>query len=276
MPRSLEDVIQEHIDADKTQLPIFDGTGARVQEILSGDDFEVAEIEELISSDPALTTGVLRMANSSVFGGLEKVAGVHQAIVRLGARQVANLVLMIGVKKQVQIQDPGLHQLVSELWRHSVSAAVGAEWLARRLKRADLASEAFVAGLLHDVGKLFLLRVVDDIQATDKKFRPEHSLVFEMLDSWHTSHGKTLIEKWNLPDDYGRVVALHHADEYEDDDTLLLLVRLVDATCHRLGIGLNADTSIDPAASAEAHLLRVNPVLAAELEIHVEDALNVA
>lgn len=273
---SIAEIVAAHVEANKTELPVFDGTTQRLQGMLQDSEVDVNEVAKLVTSDPVLVSALLRAANSTFFGGLEKVTSVQEALVRLGAKQVGNLVMLITQKKSYEIRDAALRPMVTQLWKHAVATAVGSQWLAQKLKRSDIANEAFVAGLLHDIGKLFLLRVVDDMKATNPKFQPEEALVRELLASMHAEQGAALLRNWNIPEVYAEVIARHHEMDFDDEDTLQIVVRLVDQACNKLGLGLEPDPECNVAASAEAQVLRVSDVLAAELEIKLEDALSLS
>ncbi len=276
MGRSITDIVSEHIAANRTQLPVFDGTSRRIQEMLESPEFDVSEIERLIASDPVIAAALLRVANSSFYGGLEKVTSPSEALLRLGAKQVAKLVMMVGQKQSYRLRDAKLAPLVDALWHHAVGCALGAEWLAKRLRRTDVAAEVFMASLLHDIGKLFLLRVLDDLKAANASFNPAEPLVRELMTSMHSEQGARLLESWNIPESFCTIARHHHDDEVDERNTALLLVRLVNVACNKLGIGLETGTDLDLAALEEAQILRVGDVLAAELEICLEDAAELA
>ena len=276
MTTSIADVIQAHIDKDETALPVFDGTSQRLQGMMSDSEFDMDEVEKLIASDPVLSAALLRVANSTFYAGLEKVTTPRQALTRLGAKQVSSVVTLVGQKKNYQVKAKSLAPLVTRLWQHSVACAVGSQWLCQRIKRNDLAGEAFQAGLLHDIGKLFVLRVIDEMMAGDASFEPPESLVLELLDQMHTDQGSKLLSQWNLPEQYIELVRDHHAPDFEDSDVLLIVVRIVDLACKRVGVSLVPDESVQLASSAEAEVLRLSDVVVAELEIAIEDALEVA
>jgi len=276
MGRSIAEIVDEHIAAGRTALPVFDGTTRSLQDMLQSGEFDMDAVEVLLTRDPVLASATLRLANSSFFAGLEKITNIREAIMRLGVRQVSNLVTLVTQEKTYRVRDEGLQPLVGLLWRHSVGVAVGCQWLAERLKRTDLVREAFMAGMLHDIGKLLLLRVVDDLQARDDGFQPSEVLVRELLASLHARHGHALMTRWNLPEVYRDVVLHHHDPDFDEDDTLLVLLRLVDQACRKQGIAVEPEPDLDLAASAEAQVLRVDEILAAELEIRLEDATELA
>ena len=274
---SLEEVVAKHLASNEVSLPLFDGTSAKLQSMISSSDFDVETVSKLIQNDPALTGELMRLSNSSFFGGIEKVLTVRDAIMRLGVKQVAELVILSGQRRYYKLRDPMLHDFVERLWRHAVGCAIGSEWLAKKLNLDEARDEAFMAGLLHDVGKLLLLRVIDDLKSDGKlPFEPSETLIQQVLDGLHPSQGYALMQQWNIPESYAEIVRDHELEEVDDRNLLLQIVRLVDQACNKQSIGLRADESIDIAARPEVTNLRVTPVLLAELEIRLEDAMELA
>ena len=166
---------------------------------------------------------------------------------------------------------------MEKLWRHSVGCAIGSCWLAKHCGLKMIANDAFIAGLLHDVGKLFLLTVIESISASAKKgFHLSDTLINEVLHSLHTEHGHTILKNWNLPQKYCDVALCHHLGKIDEKNSLLVIIRLVDKACNMMGIGLEKDSSIMLAASEEVGLLCLSEITMAELEIKLEDSMAVA
>jgi putative nucleotidyltransferase with HDIG domain len=275
--KSLLERVDEHLRSRDAHLPVIDEIGMEVRRVVASGDFDLREVESLINKDQALAAAVLRGANSAFYRGIQKVLTVGEAVARIGARQVANLVLLETQRKNFVSDSRQLRELFRALWRHSVACAAGAEWLARRLHFQEMADHAFVAGLLHDLGKLLLLRVIDELQAEDfgQAALTEH-LTRELLQSFHADRGAALMEAWELPEIYTRVAREHHAESFDPDDVLLVVVRLVDRACGRLGIGMTHEPSLDLAATPEARCLEASELLLAELEVLLEDSLELA
>ena len=274
---SLEEIVAKHLASNEVSLPLFDRTAMRVQGMVQSEDFDLDEVGRLIQSDPALTGDLLRLSNSTFFGGIEKVATVRDAIMRLGMRQVVELLVLSGQRKLYRLHDPGLHAFVERLWSHAVACGVGSEWLAKKLNVGEVRDHAFLAGLLHDVGKLLLLRVLDELKAEGAlPFEPSETLVQQLLDGLHPEQGFALMSQWNIPDAYGEVVRDHEKPEVDERNVLLNIVRLVDKACNKMGVGLRGSEDVSLASLPEAQNLRVSDVLLAELEIHVEDSMELA
>ena len=271
---SFLEIVQSYLNSDKSVLPMFSQTGLRVQQELAKEDPDLRTIEKLISSDQGLTTQVLRTANSAFFRGLSKANSIREAIIRLGTNEVGNIVTLCTQQIHYRSLDPFIFDLMKRLWQHSVGCAIGSQWLARQLKFQTLVTEAFTAGLLHDVGKLLILKVIEVLlRSKSISVRPSESFILEALDSLHTEQGWHLSQKWNLPDAYSHVIRSHHNPELNSGDILLIMVRLANKACNMMGIGLNTDPDISLETTSEASLLGLNGIFLARLEIQLEDSL---
>jgi len=273
--RSLLQMIEDTIASGEITLPARNQTARQLQGILANADYDIQEILDLIESDQALTAEVLRVANSPFYGGLSEVTTVRKAVVRIGGPEVVRLAIAATEKRSYQVRDRDLAGSIARLWDHALGVALAARWLARKLGYGDLESEAFIAGLLHDVGKLLLIRVIDELKAAGKLAHGlSEPILCEVLQSGHTRHGALLLEHWGLPEAYRNVVRQHHDDGCDEHGTLLLLVRLANLACRSLGIGMREDRSLNLSASEEAHALDARDVLLAELSIMLEDSFS--
>jgi HD-like signal output (HDOD) protein len=267
------EMINDYLTSDKTQLPAFDMTAFRIQQEIAKEDSDIGLIEKLIINDQALTGQVLRVANSSFYKGHVKVSTVRNAITRIGIKEVANIVMLVTQQKNYASKDEFIRVNMDKLWRHSMGCAIGAHWLAQHCEFQRVSHEAFFAGLLHDVGKLLILKVVEDIRRSRKLgFEPSEAFVYDVMSRVHTEQGYSLMQNWNLPEKYCLVAREHDAEEVDTENVLLLMVRLANKMCHKLGIGLFEDSSILLSSMPEAQILNLTEVDAANLEIMLEDS----
>jgi putative nucleotidyltransferase with HDIG domain len=274
---SLIEQINEFVEQKNFQLPVFNDIAMRILKMARYEDFDIRAMSQLIYQDQALVAGVLKAANSPFFGGLAVISTVRDAIIRLGARQVSELMLIASERIQYSTLDKKLNSLLKKLWKHSVACAVGSQWLARRLCYHEKDNEAFIGGLLHDIGKLFLLRVIDTMQqAEDLSFNISYDLSYELISSFHAEQGYKLLTQWNLPEIYCEIARDHHSLEFDQENIPLLLVRLTNQACAQLGLGMHHDPSIMLISTPEAAALDVKEVVLAELEVMLEDAMQLA
>ena len=271
--KSFIEIVDNHLTASDARLPVFNTTALRVQQEIAKEEPDLRMIEKLIVSDQSLTAKVLSVSNSSFYKGLQQVSTVRNAIVRLGINEVSNIIMLVTHEANFRSKDPFVHGIMRKLWRHSVGCAMGSNWLAKQCGLHALAHEAFFAGLLHDVGKLFILTVIDDLKNTDDfDIRPSDSLLVEAMNSLHTNHGYSLMVQWNLPEKYCHIVRDHHQEPFDSKDMLQALVRLANKACRKLGIGMDAEPSLVLTATPEADALNLSEVDLARMQIMLEDS----
>lgn len=271
--KSFREIIDTCLKSNQVQLPVFSKIALKIQEETLKAEPDIAVIEKLIETDTALTSQLIKMANTAFFMGLTKVATVKDAIVRLGTRQVSALVILVTQKSNYQSQDAFIQKYMAQLWRHSVGTALGAGWLSTRCGYPQLKDQAFVAGLLHDVGKLFLLSVVETIRNDPKlNFKPSETFMNEVMINLHSEQGHMLLEQWHLPEVYCVVARDHHREVMDNSHMMLLLVQMADITCNKMGIGMTEPADLILAATPTAQTLTLSELDLAELEIALEDA----
>ncbi|MGD9044094.1 MAG: HDOD domain-containing protein [Desulfobacterales bacterium] len=271
--RSLVEMIHKHVSTKRVKLPAFNGTALRIQKEIAKEEPDTRLIEKSIVSDQSLTGEVLRVSNSSFYRGLSQVVTVRDAIIRLGSKEVSNIVTLVALQNKFRSKDPIIHKIMGKLWRHSVGCAMGASWLAKQTGFQTICHETFVAGLLHDVGKLFILKAIDDMKISGEiDQRPSNTLIDEAMQNMHTEQGELLLNHWNLPQKYCRIAREHHIEDFDCNNILLVLVRLANHMCHKKGIALSEDPSIVLMATPEAHQLQISEVDLARLEVLLEDA----
>lgn len=269
------EIINEKLAVGNTRLPVFNENVLKVQQELVKEDPDTALIEKIIIRDQALTGQVLRQANSAFFRGLNEVSTIKEAVIRLGLNEVCKIVLMVAQKEIYTSDDAYINEIMARLWRHSQASAIGAQWLARECQFEHIENEAFFAGLLHDVGKLFILTVIEDLRSQEKMpFDPTRALIHETMQTLHTAQGYSLMKSWNLPDKYCAVARDHHDAEFDQNNFLLIIVRLANLAANKLGEGLTEDVTDVLAATAEANCLGLTEIDMARLEIALEDELQ--
>ncbi len=164
--------------------------------------------------------------------------------------------------------------MIKKLWQYSMGCAISARWLSKQCGFEIMVEEASVGGMIHDIGKLLLLIVLENISRSgDKSLIPSMQLINEVMDTFHSEHGYMFIKKWDLTDFYCKVVKEHHYEDVDPNDTLLTIVRLANKACNKVGIGPNRDPSLILSATLEANHLCLSEIFLAELEIKLEDFL---
>lgn len=272
--RSLLDQALEFAEARKITLPVFSDVALRVQKATRDERYDIKAIERAIESDPALVAEVLKAANSAFFGGLAEVATIRTAVLRLGLQRVANLVFLASEKSRYTVKSPAFASLMTDLWQHASACAMAAEWIARKVRYPQLGETVFIGALVHDIGKLFLLRVLDEMASAEgNDGAVSEGLVLELLSRAHADVGHRLLQSWNLPDVYQVIVRDHHAESPDPSQVALQIVRMANHACAKVGASLHPDSSIVLGAMPEATVLGLSDIAIAELEIILEDVV---
>jgi len=170
------------------------------------------EISEIIGLDQALSATVLQSANSVLMGFSTDCSRLSEAVMRLGFKRLKGIILGIASVGPFNQSLKGYRFGAGELWNHSIATAVSAEWIARELHYPD-PEEAYTAGLLHDMGKLFLDQYVfsDYTRIVDLMLKYKLTLYQaeeQLLGIDHAKVGSLIAQKWNFPKVL--VEAIHH------------------------------------------------------------------
>jgi putative nucleotidyltransferase with HDIG domain len=260
------------ISADRVRLPFHPGLAEQVVACLKSEGPASKRFRELVGRDPALLCGLFRAANSTFYAGLQKTVSIEEAVTRLGSDKAARLVEQVCLEGDRCRQGRLLPHYLPNLWRHARGCALGARWLALRCGYQALSEQAYLAGLLHDIGKHLLLAALEEIACCGEPgIELADTLVAEVFASMHVEQGVRLLEDWNLARPYLDVVADHHADELNPRNIMVALVRLANKGCRKLGLGLDRSPGLVLPATAEAQLLGIDEIALAEFEIMLED-----
>ena len=264
MPLSL--TIRRLLSSQPADLPVFHPIAIRLQQMLNSLDFTMDEVVKLVNEDPSLAGHILRMANSTVYMGRVRVETIKDAVVRMGALQVANITMAASQAGLHASDNELINRYLQSLWLHSHACAVGCRWLAKAAGYPHLADQVYLAGLLHDVGKLYLLKALEQLNnAGVAQTSLEEEFLLDIFTELHVEQGCRIMEYWNLPQTYIDAVAFHHADKYDTSNRVVTIVRLVNSACTSKGISLMPDPSLDVLTLPQASLLELTAEEIAEL-----------
>lgn len=203
---------------------------------LAGDpEVTVKTLEDLVSKDQAIAGALIKIANSVLLGGVEKVKTIRAAIVRLGQTELRNILLGAFVETRL-FRSKVYGPLIAKLWSHSLACAVVARYLAEKMG-AD-PELAYLSGLLHDVGQASLLySYIYHTKENDPL--PDQVVEFAMRDL-HAQAGGLAVKQWGLSDEVVSAITYHHDfTKANDQSQMAALIQLADTLCHRHCIGLS-------------------------------------
>ena len=243
---------------DLPSLPI---AVTRVMQLTNDPKAGLSDVAHALASDQGLAARVLKLANSAYYGSSRRIGTVSEAVVILGMRTTRNLTLATSCQDMLEREVQGYFLPRGALWRHSLACAAAAQNLARRAHFRGT-EEAFVAGLLHDIGKVVMSAYLKAEFAQVLTRVAKGRLTFsdaerEVLGFDDAEVGARLLERWNLPSTLVTAVRYHHAPSQAPESLLAALVHVADTICLTLGIGLGVDGmayTLDPNALAMLHL----------------------
>lgn len=255
--RAFQDVVRGLGD-----LPTLPSMAVKVMELAMDPAADLRAFTQLIAQDQSLAAKVLKLANSANFAQVGGVASLQRAVQLLGIRVVRNLALSVLVFDVFHQDRPagkgathpcGLD--LDELWKHAAAVAFIAEDVAQRLGYAQ-ADEAYIAGLLHDIGKVGLcFAAPDQFQAVIEAVRsrpnaPMIEVESEQLGFTHCQVGRWLAQTWRLPESLERAIWLHHqpAASYRREELLSLpvIVRCANDIAHTHRLGASGNDWVQP------------------------------
>jgi len=250
--------LNKSLEAEQGTLPIFSAISIQIQLELIKDQPDLRIIEKLIVEDQSLSSTILRLANSAMYSGIVETTTVRSAIMRLGMAEIMQIVCADINNKLFSSNDGQIDVIMKQLWQHSVACAYGSGILASNRIYGVIREEAFSAGLFHDIGKLLILKVIEQKKKFYKIFNIPDELLLEAIESLHAKHGYMLMKRMKLPVMYSVVARDHHLKKFDKENHLITIVRLANIICHKMGIGIIKNSSIDIMATEEAALLNLS------------------
>jgi putative nucleotidyltransferase with HDIG domain len=207
------------------KVPPYPAALARLTRILGRHEYKIAELAKAVASDQALTASILRYANTVRMGGGAPIQSLERAITQIGASEVMRAALAGGLGKVAVAPGP-LMALRHRVWLEALLAGGLAQELANlRGLQADI---AFLAGLLHDFGKVVLLATLDQGGGEGPRWPAERW--FEIIDKHHVDAGVRAAREWKLPPAVVEIIRAHHGNVQIDAGykPLLQIVQLTD------------------------------------------------
>lgn len=270
--QSLASRIAELVESDSVQLPPLPAVVLKARELLSSDNVNAKALGTLLAEDAAIVAALMRVANSASFGGLGRIDNLNSAIQRIGQRQVGAIIMGLGLKNTFRHNQPAKARVLELLWNHSVTSAFAARAIAGRIGLDP--ERAFLAGLLHDCGKVLVLSALDAIEHRDATEMVTEGAMIELMNALHCELGHRVLQSWKLPDDVAEVALVHHAKAHAGQE-LVLVVQAANLITRRLGFHLEPDPTlsvVDDDIIDELGLTDVQvATMMVDMEIHLEE-----
>jgi putative nucleotidyltransferase with HDIG domain len=225
-------------DSNESTMPMVPALASDVMALAIDPEVSVARIARVVAKDQVLATRVLRLANSAYCAPMQQITTVNDAIVRMGTGPVRNVVLAVCFTSRLQGTNIyGTHG--RDLVDHAIGTAYLARLLAERI--GGDADEAFMCGLLHDLGKLLLLKLSRDFIKYGAP-TPSAQEIERVYTERHSEIGAQLLRQWQLPAALEMPVRYHHdplaCTDYRQEATTTYIANRLS---HRYGFGCPTD-----------------------------------
>ncbi|MBP7619061.1 MAG: HDOD domain-containing protein [Geothrix sp.] len=257
MPMSPHEVIQ-----NLGELPPLPQVATRVIRITADSDTSTDQLQNLIRTDQALASQILKVANSAMFGRMREVTTLTQAILTLGFSTTRSVVLASSVKNLFTRGPVGLQERI--LWEHALVAALTGSAFSKAM-RFPIAEEVFLAGLMHDIGKsVMVLKFPESYSALLRRLQEEGGDGLGMeLDTFGFDHamvGEALLASWNLAEGLEAVARWHHdpLQAAMEHQRLVALVALGNQMASDLQVGIGMPDALAGATWEAMDILHLN------------------
>jgi len=252
-------------------VPAFPASVHKILEMTSSPDCQPKALVGVIEHDPILTIKVLKLVNSAYFGLSREVTSINHAVVYVGLNTIKNVAISVAASGVLPKENKaGVN--MEEFWMHSLAVGVIGRILAkdRKIPQTQLAN-FFVAGLLHDIGKVFLAHFYPDdylkvVEAHEQDGGSIFKIEEKILGISHAALGGKLAEKWQLPADLIKSIYNHHIiSDCKDAGSLE-----IGLACANSVANFRIAKQIDENSPSP----ELNPVEMEWLGMSVEDALS--
>ena len=225
LPSEFRDRLDERIARGELELPTLPQAAALMLSMTNEDDFDPRKLENAVQADAAMAAHLLRVANSPIFTARVPMVSLRQAICRLGAYELRHIALIFACETRV-FRVPGWERDVRELLSHSLRVALYSQRIAKLAKLN--AEEAFLSGLLHDIGYPVMLQAMSDLQRQIPCSIPRAAFKQAAFDR-HAAAGASLASAWAFSPRLISVVKTHHAPSHDEGGSKhAALVHLAD------------------------------------------------
>ena len=256
-------ITPQELIANLGDLPPLPQVAAQVLRLAADPDSTTEELQRVISTDQALTAQILKIANSAMFGMVREVKTLTQAIMTLGFSTIKSVVIASSAKNLYSRGGTGLQERL--LWEHALTTALSARAYARSL-RSPRVEEAFLGGLMHDIGKSVMgIKFPERYGALVRAIYNEQAdgleLELETFGFDHTMVGEAILSSWNLSDSLEHCVRFHHDPLHAPaaDQSLTAFVALGNQLALERKVGIGPPEAVATATDQALSILNLTP-----------------
>ena len=229
--------------AGKISLPVFPQVVQEVQALLGREKPPaLEEVAAVVKKDIIISSKLVSIANSPLYKGMDTVNTLNAAILRLGLKTTQGVISAVVAKNLFNAKNPSLKHEMERLWLHSFAVAFLGRQIAEALGNKE-AENIFLMGIIHDIGKMLLMKVFTDMYPDQAISDRQFQLAVHEI---HTTFGAVLLKKMRFSKPFVHVAEFHHWNAFEKEaDQELLIVNLADHLAYEIGFGYLAERSAE-------------------------------
>ncbi len=228
--------VERRLSAGALEVPALPLVAEKILRVSNDPAAGMQEIQRIVEGDPFLAGKLLSLVNSAYYAGRQRVTSLRQALVLLGLKTLQDIVFSLSLHQKVFTAKRYM-EILQENWQHSIAAAAACGLVAQHLRVEK--EDAFLCGLLHDIGRPVLLQSIAQIEDTTlggREIGAESASV--ILDDLHETIGAHVAERWRLAANVIDAVRHHHDPAgSREHRTLASIVYCGDRMARHLGIG---------------------------------------
>jgi putative nucleotidyltransferase with HDIG domain len=271
----------DEIIAQVKDLPVVSETARKLAVQLNQPDLHRDELVETLRCDNVLTAKLLRVCNSADYGVSEPVVSIDQALLLLGDNVIFRMVCAVGFGSSLGMAAPGYATEANGLWTHSLSTGVGAEYLAEVESYGNFPpSTAFTAGLLHDIGKSVISKVLTPKARAGIRSKIAGQSLSRVeaekavLGADHCEVGACLLKRWSLPEPIIEAAANHHSPVLKPAIQLSAVVYLANCAAHFCGAAPGWEAQAIQAKNTAAEVLGMDVEKVEQIVSGIQNAMQ--
>ena len=188
--------VQQELNANRLILPTLPDIALKVRDAVTKGETTAQELADMIVTDAALSTRLMQVANSPLYRGAVEIKNIQMAVVRLGNKTIRTLITSLVMQQMFSPTTPTLEGYFRETWEQSINVSAISRALASFAPHLDV-DEAMLAGLIHQIGKLPILMLVENIP----EFKDSPSRLAKLLEKAHPAVGKLIMDNWTFPEE---------------------------------------------------------------------------
>jgi len=272
--------IAETIANQTIEIATLPEVTMRIVKVVQDPRSTAHDLHKIVSNDPALSARVLRVVNSAFYGLPGQIGSLDRAIMLLGLNAVKNISIAASLSKMFKQATRCDDFTGKDLWEHSVAVGAANKLITTQMG-LSLPDEAFLAGLIHDIGLVSLMQFqgkkLPDIVALAKAGVAFRKAEEEIVGASHTQIGMALAARWKFPRSFQYVAGYHHTPlELAQENRLLTTVSHVsDVICAQKGLGIRITVETNEVAPEFLAELGLTREQLEQITVNIEDELEV-